>query len=80
MKIRLNSIFAGPQGTFQPGAVIEAAPELGAALIAGGYGVEIATTAQQSPPRPPAPIAENMASAQPETADQKTARSGRRAK
>jgi len=61
MKIKLNTILAGPNLSGQPGDIIDVAPKTGRELIAGGYAVDIEPKAK--------PKATPKASA-PETADQ----------
>lgn len=41
MKVKLISMYAGPEGCFQPGAEIEVEKKEGKALVSGGYAVSL---------------------------------------
>lgn len=74
MKVRLNTIMAGPPGTVQPGQIVDLDAETAHSLVAGGYAQELAAAA---PPTGTA-ITETASLLPPETADVKTSRGRRR--
>lgn len=41
MKIRLNTLYAGPAGVIQPGQEVEMPDEIAAPLVADGYAVNL---------------------------------------
>jgi hypothetical protein len=41
MQVKLNSIYASPQVTAQPGSTIDVSDEEGQSLVKGGYGIEV---------------------------------------
>ena len=51
MKVRMNTIMAGPAGTAGPGSIVEVTEEHGQSLLAGGYGriVEEAAASSEGP-------------------------------
>jgi hypothetical protein len=49
MKIRMNTLAAGPQGVLLAGQVYEVSPEVGRDLIAGSYAAPVSETAAAAP-------------------------------
>lgn len=41
MQVKLNTIYASPQVTAQPGSTIDVSDEEGKSLVDGGYGIEV---------------------------------------
>lgn len=49
MHVKLNSIYAGPYGCYQPGSIIEVNKDQGKALVEGGYAVNVTPAAAEKP-------------------------------
>ncbi len=78
MRIKLRTIYAGPLGTFQPGAVVDFPEAQAEALVAGGYATPVVEPAP-SAPTPPKPAAgEPELAVLPPTPEKAVAPRGRR--
>ena len=60
MRIRLNSLYAGPAGIIQPGQEVDMPEAVAAALVNGGYAVAL-----DAPPEPEAAVDTPPAKAKP---------------
>ncbi len=50
MKIRLNTIYAGPAGVIQPGQEVEMPDDAAAPLVEGGYAVDLSAPVEGEAP------------------------------
>lgn len=72
MKIQMKTMSAGPDGSFQPGQIVDLPEEKAKAFVAGGYAVDVTPKAKAEAPKTEQSVETATSKPEAETAAKRT--------